>query len=263
MKLEIEHLVCGYRKKTILPDVSFTVESGDFICILGVNGTGKTTLFKTLLGLLPSKGGTVKVDGEDATKWSVKKRAKYFGYIPQFHTPPFPYTALQVVTMGRTGHMSSISSPKDEDVEVALDAMKALNIEYLKDSVYTEISGGERQMVLVARAITQNPKFILMDEPTSNLDFGNQTRVLNEVIKLTEKGIAVIMTTHSPNHVFIDKSKVLMIRDKSGHYSFGRGSDIITESSLTDIYKVPVAIIQEERESNLIKSCVPLMGVMK
>lgn len=259
MRFSVENLAVGYRKKNILSGVSFSVESGDFMCILGTNGTGKTTLFKSLLGLLPLQGGSVKVDGEDISSWSVKKRSHYFGYIPQFHTPPFPYTALQVVTMGRIGHISSVSAPKEEDIAAALDAMKSLDIEYLKDEPYTEISGGERQMVLVARAITQNPSVILMDEPTSSLDFGNQTRVLNEVVKLTEMGMAVIMTTHSPDHVFIDKTKVMMIMDKRGHFKYGPADEIITEESLTHMYGVPVSIIHEEREGRVIRSCVPMM----
>lgn len=259
MKLEVNDAVCGYRLKTIVNGISFDVSSGEILCLLGPNGVGKTTLFKTILGFLHLKGGSITVDGEDISKWSRKRFAQAIGYVPQAHTPPFPFTAESVVTMGRTAHLGTFSTPSAEDQRIALEAMRALEIEYLKDQIYTEISGGERQMVLIARALTQQPQILVMDEPTSSLDFGNQIRVLRQIKKLAESGLGVVMTSHFPDHAFLCSSKVaLMWR---GGFDIGTPEEIVTEDNLNKVYGVGVKVTQTSLPGGeTLKACIPLMS---
>ena len=188
MTFSLSHMTCGYHGRPVLSDVSFSVETGDILCILGPNGVGKTTLFKSMLGLLSPLSGTLTLDGEDISRWSNRKKAQYIGYIPQSHTPLFPYTVLQVVVMGRVSRLGLFASPGKGDYAAAEQALEALEILSLRDRIYTELSGGERQMVLIARAIAQQPQVLLMDEPTANLDYGNQARVLSQIRRLAPAG---------------------------------------------------------------------------
>lgn len=258
MRLEISHLSCGYRKKPVLRDISFAVETGECLCLLGPNGVGKTTLFKTVLGLLPPLSGQITVDGEDISGWPEPRRAKIFGYVPQYHTPPFAYSVLQIVTMGRVAHMGMSAAPDAEDVRKAMRALELLGIERLAQTPYTQISGGERQMALIARALAQEAKFLLMDEPTANLDYGNQARVLREIRQLTERSLSIIMITHAPDQAFACKSSVLLFSpDRS--YRCGAAEDILTEQTLSSVYGIPVGILTGTHEHQVVKGCVPLL----
>ncbi len=259
MNLEARKIACGYSNHPVLNDISLTVGSGEILCLLGPNGVGKTTLFKSILGLLTLQGGGIFIDGESVEKWSRKQLAQVIGYVPQVHTPPFPFSVLDVVIMGRISHMGPFSSPTEEDRKMAEENLERLEISYLKDRVYTEISGGERQMVLIARALTQNPKILVMDEPTSNLDFGNQVRVLKQVNRLASEGIAVIMTSHFPDHAFLCSSKVGLLQ-KDSSFLTGNADEIITEENLKNAYGIDVRVISVNDETvGKIKSCVPLV----
>ncbi|WP_286723693.1 ABC transporter ATP-binding protein, partial [Pelotomaculum sp. PtaB.Bin117] len=196
MILEIKDASFGYSQKTVLRNISFNVGAGELLCLLGPNGVGKTTLFKSILGFIAIKGGEIILDGQNIKKWSKSRLAKAVGYVPQAHTTPFPYTVLDVVLMGRIAHLGPFSSPSRDDVKIAEESLERLGVSFLKDMTYTEISGGERQMALIARALTQKPQILILDEPTSNLDYGNQVRVLLQIKKLSEEGIGVIMTSH-------------------------------------------------------------------
>jgi iron complex transport system ATP-binding protein len=143
-----------------------------------------------------------------------KARARLIGYVPQSHAPPFPFKALDVVTMGRTAHISLFSAPSKNDVEIAEASLESVGAAHLADRVYTEISGGERQLVLIARALAQQPQTLIMDEPTANLDFGNQVKTLALIGRLAEMGLAIILTTHFPEHAFMCSSKVAMIKNR-------------------------------------------------
>ena len=195
MILEVKAASFGYAKRTVLRNISFKVATGEFLCLLGPNGVGKTTLFKSILGFLDVRAGEVTLDGQNIKKWSKPRLAKAIGYVPQAHTPPFPYTVLDVILMGRMAHLGLFSSPSREDVKIAEESLEKLSISFLKNMTYTEISGGERQMVLIARAITQKPQLLILDEPTSNLDYGNQVRVLLQIRKLSDQGISILMTS--------------------------------------------------------------------
>ena len=257
------HIDCGYGKIRILHDISLQVSSGEAFCLLGPNGVGKTTLFKTILGFLPLLSGLITIDGEDISTWSDRRKAQVIGYVPQVHTPPFPFTVIDVVTMGRTAHLGPMASPSKHDVEIAEDALKELGISNLSQKIYTEISGGERQMVLVARALAQQPKILIMDEPTANLDFGNQVRVLEQINRLTAQGMAIIMTTHFPDHAFLCPGTVGLL--EHDRLTVGRAQDVVTEERLQCAYGVDVRIIQHAYlDVGLLRSCIPIVsGIAK
>lgn len=260
MKLEINHAICGYGSRTVLRDISFDVETGDILCLLGPNGVGKTTLFKSILGFLKLQGGEILLDGEDIQYWPRSRLAKAIAYVPQAHTPPFPYDVLEVVVMGRTAHLGVFTSPSKKDIAIAEEALETLNVSFLKDRIYTEISGGERQMVLIARALTQQPKILVMDEPTSNLDFGNQVRVLEQINHLSKKGLAVIMTSHSPNHAFICSTKVVIMQ-RDSVFKQGRATDVMTEENLKAAYGIKLKITSiDNGNGKKFNTCVPLIN---
>jgi iron complex transport system ATP-binding protein len=228
--------------------------AGDALCLLGPNGVGKTTLFKAMLGFIKVQTGQILLNGEDISKWSRRQFAAKVGYIPQEHNPPFPFKVLDVVVMGRTAYMHTFAAPGPRDFAIAEEALHTLDSGYLKDRIYTEISGGERQLVLIARALAQQPEILIMDEPTSNLDFGNQIRVLKHIKKLVQEGnLGVIMTTHTPNHAFIFASKVAIL-GKNNTFVFGSPEEVITEQNLKAVYGVDVKIIDEEKQ----KMCMPV-----
>ncbi|MCR3760477.1 ABC transporter ATP-binding protein [Clostridium felsineum] len=259
MKLELKTLSCGYKENLIVNQISLKIISGEIVCLLGPNGVGKTTLFKTILGFLKSKNGEILLDGEDITKFSREKLAKLIAYVPQAHTPPFPFKVIDVVIMGRTAHLKTFEAPKKIDYEIAEKALEDLNIEYLKDKSYTNISGGERQLVLIARALTQEPKLLVMDEPTSNLDFGNQIRVLAQIKRLSEKGLGVLMTSHSPDHVFLCSSKVVLLQ-RDNKFTVGTIDEVMTEENLSSCYGVKIKIISTNVNGAVVKSCIPMLN---
>lgn len=260
MKLEIRQAICGYGENAVLKDISFHVDTGEILCLLGPNGVGKTTLFKSILGFQKLLGGQILLDGENVQNWPRSRLAKVIGYVPQAHTPPFPFSVLDVVVMGRTAHLGMFSSPAKKDVDIAEEALETLNVSYLKDKIYTEISGGERQMVLIARALAQQPQILVMDEPTSNLDFGNQIRVLEQINRLSKSGLAVIMTSHFPDHAFLCSTKVVIIQ-KNGSFKTGSAEIIMTEENLRAAYGVEVKIATVETGAGgKINTCVPLIS---
>lgn len=259
MKLEIKNLSCGYGKKTIVEDLSVSVEGGEVLSLLGPNGVGKTTFFKTILGFLKPHNGDIYVDGYNVKECRKNELARKIGYVPQAHEPPFPFTVLDVVVMGRTAHLGIFKSPSKEDYKIAEDALESLEVLYLRDKIYTEISGGERQMVLIARALTQKSEVLIMDEPTSNLDFGNQVRVLDQINKLAKSGLGIIMTSHFPDHAFLCSSKVALLQ-RNHRFIVGEVEEVITEENLRSAYGVDVKIVSETSDDGqVIKSCVPLL----
>ncbi len=257
--LTIQDASCGYGPKVILSNVNLAVEKGEVLCILGPNGVGKTTLFKTILGFIHLLNGEIFVDQQNLRKLSSKNKARVIGYVPQIHNPPFPFVVSDVVLMGRTAHIRNFSSPSKEDQRIACQCMDALQITNLQDRIYTELSGGERQLVLIARALAQQPKILIMDEPTSNLDFGNQVRVLRQINELARQGLTVVMTSHFPNHAYLCASKVALVRS-SKTIQIGTSDEIITEENLRETYGIDVKITSvSDRNGHAVKACIPLL----
>jgi len=237
----------------IFEDINFSVKKGDIFCILGANGTGKTTLIKCLNGLMKLNSGKVQLSGKDIYSLNHADIAKNIGYIPQKHNSTFPFTVLDVVLMGRAPHLDLFSSPGEKDIKIAENSLKSLNIFHMRDKPYTEISGGEQQLVFIARVLTQEPGILILDEPTSHLDFGNQIRTLNIIEKLAKNGLSVVMSSHFPDHAFISASKVAIMKGKN-FIDMGTPDDVITEENMEKTYGINVKIMDIENR----RVCVPL-----
>ncbi|SHN67894.1 ABC transporter ATP-binding protein [Desulfitobacterium chlororespirans] len=262
MLFELKDGVCGYSAhKPVLRDINFTLTDGEVLCLLGANGVGKSTLFKSMLALIPILGGTLSIDGENILRWSRAKIAQKIGYVPQSTNPPFSYSVMDVILMGRAAHLGMMSSPKKEDEEIAESVVERLGIQYLVNKRYLELSGGEKQLVLIARALTQQPQLLIMDEPTTALDFGNQQLVLNQVHQLSQQGLGIIMSSHFPDHAFLYSHKVLMLKN-GGIYAMGAPAEVISEQTLRDLYRVETKIIATGIISNTtgseIKACISI-----
>jgi iron complex transport system ATP-binding protein len=260
MKLSVENLAFGYRGHLVGEEVSFTLEGGEVLCLLGPNGVGKTTLFKTILGLIVPLGGAVVADGDPVQRWSRQRLARLFGYVPQAQVGFFPFTVREVVLMGRTAHIGLLRSPSSRDGEMAEAFLRLLGIDHLANRPYTEVSGGERQLALIARALAQEPQVLVMDEPTASLDFGNQVRVLSEIKTLAGRGIAVILSTHDPDQAFLCAQRVAILHS-GGLAHIGPPRTVITPAVLRAVYGVEVEIVEIESERGEKHSiCLPSFG---
>lgn len=261
MEIVIDRAVCGYARKAVVEDFSAVVKTGRILCLLGPNGVGKTTLFKSVLHLLPLIGGRITLGGRDIAALSRKAFARLIAYVPQVHEAPFPFLVKDVVVMGRTAHLDTFGSPGKRDYDVALRCLEDLGVSALADKLYTKLSGGERQMVLIARAMAQEPAFLMMDEPTSNLDFGNQARVLGHVMRLARE-MGVIMTTHFPDHALQCQCDVVLMQ-RGGRYLSGAADEVVTEENLKNTYGVNVKVIDRVVDGLKIRSCVPVIAAEK
>ena len=256
---EVKNISFDYDGEEIFSDISFSIGKGDVLCILGPNGTGKTTLIKCLNGLHDIKSGEIFINGENMKKLSFKQISKHIGYIPQSHVPSFPFKVFDVVLMGRARYLNLTDSPKNEDIEIAMDALETLGIEDLKDKEYTNLSGGERQLVFLARVLCQKPDILILDEPTSHLDFGNQIKLLEIIDNLANTGLSIIMSSHFPDHAFLSSTKVAIMKDKK-FIDFGSPDDVVTEGNLKKAYSIDVKLIELD---NKRKVCVPMKTNLK
>jgi iron complex transport system ATP-binding protein len=241
MMLELRNLRFGYGAREVGRDVTLSVSEGEVLALLGPNGAGKTTLFKTMLGLLAPKKGGVWLDGVPITGLSRAQRAQKIAYVPQAHAALFPFTVRDIVLMGRAARLASFATPSKRDREIAMQALDRLGMTHLAARSYTEISGGERQMALIARALAQQPEILVMDEPTASLDYGNQMRVLSHIGRLANEGIAVILSTHNPDHVFMVADRVAFLHE--GHLAaIGPPETVLTVERLKQLYDIDVVI---------------------
>lgn len=238
----------------ILSDISFGIESGRTVCLLGPNGVGKSTLFKCMLGLLTGYSGKIIIDGAEIKKITPKQLARKVAYIPQSSIPAFNYPVSVVVLMGTTSLVGGISSPGRREVGCVEKALKTLNIEHLRDRMFMNISGGEKQLVLIARALAQQAKILFMDEPTANLDYGNQVRVLEQIKALAKQGYTVILSTHNPDQAFMYADDVLAILDGK-IAAYGAPNKVMDKSLLEKLYNVNVSV--ESLYSDSVRVCIP------
>lgn len=241
MLLEIENLYGGYGRGDIVKGVTASADAGDILCLVGPNGCGKTTLFRLILGSLKATSGKVFIDGKDTGQLSQKELARLVAYIPQYHTPIYEYTVLEIVLMGRASHFSAFDQPSPADREAAFNALEKINAVHLANEKYTDLSGGQRQLILIARAICQEAKVFVMDEPAANLDYANHQLLMDVIVDLAGKGYLVVMSTHSPEHPASIGSKVLMMR--AGRVaSFGPPEEVITSENLEAVYGVEMDV---------------------
>ena len=257
MRLEARALGFGYPGKPVGRNVSFSLGAGEVLCLLGSNGSGKTTLFKTLLGLLPAQAGEVVIDATPLRRLARAEVATRIAYVPQAHVAHFPYTVLDMVTMGRTAHLGPFARPGAHDHAAAFDALKTLGIADLADADYTRISGGQRQLALIARALAQAAPLIVMDEPTASLDFGNQALVLREIRPLAAQGYGIVLSTHDPDHAFACASAVALLHG-GGLVATGSPSEVLSPARLEAVYGLPVAV---EHLAGGHTVCVPDLSV--
>jgi iron complex transport system ATP-binding protein len=245
MKLEVLSLSFRHdnRQREILKSVSFGAPQGALTAILGPNGSGKSTLFRCVVGLWRPSEGQVLVEGRDTRKLSFAERARLFAVVPQDHDPPFPYRVFDVVLMGRASYVGMFSSPKKKDYEAAEEAIALVGIEHIKNEPYTKVSGGERQLTLIARALAQNAPIVILDEPTSHLDFRNQMRVLTTIRSIAkDRKVTVLLTIHDPNLTMLFADFVVVLREGSV-VANGIPQQVITEDLIREVYGVPTKII--------------------
>jgi iron complex transport system ATP-binding protein len=232
-------LTIGYSDRVVGRGLSVALEQGEVLALLGPNGGGKTTLLKTLLGIIKPRAGAVTIGGRALPVISLRERARLIAYVPQLHVPTFAFTVETVVLMGRTAHGNLFSRPSAHDRAVAARVLEQFGIAHLAPRPYTMISGGERQLVLLARALAQEPQFVVLDEPTASLDFGNQGKVMREIRTLAGLGHGVLFTTHDPNHALRAADRAYLLR-AGERIAEGAVRDVLTRARLEDLYGAPV-----------------------
>ncbi len=251
--LRAQDLSFGFPGRTVGSGVEFTLAPGEVLCLLGPNGGGKTTLIRTLLGLLPPHSGSVFLNEKCLEEKTRTEIARLVGYVPQAHAGAFAYSVSDMVLMGRTAHLSLFASPSARDREAAGRAIDTLGIGALAERAFTEVSGGERQLALIARALAQEARVLVMDEPTSSLDFGNQVRVLAHVRRLSAQGIAVLMSSHQPDHALQCADRALLLGEGKA-LALGVPREVITPETLRRLYGVNVRIMETADGAH---TCVP------
>ena len=254
-RLATEDLSYGYPGHVVGRHVSFSIGAGEVLCVLGRNGEGKSTLFKTILGLVPACAGAVRVDGGLTTGWSARRRALTFGYVPQTGGGGFPFTVAELVLMGRTAHRGPFSAPSITDRRAADEAIQTLGIAHLAQREWVRVSGGERQLALVARALAQEPRILVLDEPTASLDFGNQVRVLDAIRSVAEShGLTVLLSTHHPEQAFACADRVAVLAGGE-LMQIGPPAEVITSETLRACYAVEVTVLPVADDRYRV--CVP------
>lgn len=241
MSIEVKDLCFSYGEREVLHGVSFKAEQGEFLSILGPNGVGKSTLFRCVLGLLRDYTGSITVEGRDAKSLSIREAAKLVAYIPQSSHPAFNYSVRDIVLMGTTSGLGTFSTPKKEDVRRVEEALEKIGISHLAERCFHRISGGERQLALIARALVQRAPVLMLDEPTASLDFGNQLLVLTQARELAREGYTVIQTTHNPEQSYMFSDRILALRGGEV-LTEGRPRDVLTSDMMRQLYGVEVEV---------------------
>ncbi|NLC30292.1 MAG: ABC transporter ATP-binding protein [Chloroflexi bacterium] len=246
MQMQLEQVGFSYDgSRQIFQGIDFEVNAGEIVCLLGPNGIGKTTLLTCMAKLREPNQGRILLNGEDMAGLSTRDVARVIGYVPQTLQPSFDFTVLDYVVTGSAPWLGTFEKPNAEHYERAAQALKQMEIDHLRDKAYTRISTGELQQVSIARAIAQQSRFILMDEPTAHLDLGNQVKVLRLVKGLAAEGYGIVLTTHNPDQVLLLEAKVAVI-DRQARFHFGNWQQILTENLLSDLYGVEMRLIKVE-----------------
>ena len=242
MIYQIQDLTFSYPSSDIILDnVSFVINERGSYTILGRNGAGKTTLLKCMLNELTNYKGKIKLSDKNIQTLKEKEIAKLVSYVPQSSDCTFDYTVFEYVLMGTASNISLFSSPGKKEEELVNIALEKLMIEEFKNRKFNELSGGEKQKVTIARAIVNNPKVILFDEPCSHLDYKGQLQILSIIKELVDSGFSAVLTTHDPNHALMLNDKVLLFKNK-GKIELGETKNIITERNLKQVYGIDIKI---------------------
>ena len=263
MSIDVRELSFAYGKRQVLRQVSFRTSPGQLVAVLGPNGAGKSTLFRCILGFLPRYRGEIALCGHDLRSLDRRSLARLAAYIPQSSAPVYNYTVRDTVLMGA----DPFHGPGPSQQETADRVLETLGIRDLAARGINEISGGERQLALIARAMAQQAKILLMDEPTASLDYGNQFRLLRQVRALADSGYTVLLSTHNPEHAFRFATDVLVLREggvlfapakaaNAGVRAFGPAAETLTEELLREIYRIPLTVADIPVPGGSVKGCV-------
>lgn len=257
MIYEVDNITFSYpgSSRKVLDGASLSLDEGQILSILGPNGAGKTTLLNCMAGLLDPDDGNIMLCGEDMTKFAKKRVASIVGYVPQSHTPAFNYTVLDFVIMGCAPRIGMLGRPGKEEEDLCIETLKQLKIDHLMNRSYMEISGGERQQVMIARVMVQQPKVILFDEPTAHLDYGNQHKVLKLIRNMADQGYSIVITTHNPDHALLLGNRAAIV-EKDGKITSGSCQEIVTEEKLRKVYDVELCLLRID-ELNRTACLVP------
>lgn len=242
--LSLVDLRFGYAKETqVLRGVSLDVPAGSITAILGPNGVGKTTLLRIVLGALQPDAGEIRLEGKPQASYSRAQLSRLIGLVPQSEYIPFDFSVLEFVLLGRAPYLGPLEMPRAEDRAIALEALRALDLEHLRARAAPSLSGGERQLVTVARSLAQQPRLLLLDEPTAHLDLSNRERVLNVLRAQARAGITIIFTTHDPNLVAAIADFVVLMR-QGALLAAGALETTLTAEHLSATYGVPVRVLR-------------------
>ena len=251
MSLTVDNLSFSYGRHAVLQGVSFTARAGELLAILGPNGVGKTTLFKCVMGLARRYTGTIRADGADLSALSPRERAHRVAAIPQAHPLSFRYSAFDMVLMGTSHGLSPFAVPGERERAAAREAMARVNIAPLADRPFDHLSGGEQQLVFIARALCQQAKILLMDEPTASLDYGNRLHVLGVVRNLSRAGYTILLSTHDPQHALWYADRALALKE-GRMLALGTPRKIVTADLLQQLYGRRIDLVETEQGPVLV-----------
>lgn len=267
--IEVKNIAFGYEDVPVLEDVSLDIGHGEVFCLLGPNGSGKTTLLDCFLGLNKLEQGSISINGKNIADMHPSETARLLAYIPQSHQKNFPFTVFDVVLMGRTAYTGFFDAPDSSDREIASGVLTEMGMEHLSNRDYTRISGGEGQLVLIMRALAQEAPVLIMDEPSSHLDFKNEMLLLEMIIKIIKDGSrSVVLTTHSPYIAFFLENRRIPVRAgllEDGRLTeVGPPSDVLNTENIARVFGVNTAMIShcaDEDENEHLKSIIPINSI--
>lgn len=242
ISLEVQHAGFSYGKHSVFSDINFMLTSSDVMAILGANGSGKTTLLKCLSKIINLDSGQILLDGKKIQEYDSKDFFKQVAYVPQTKRPPFGFTALELVQMGRNAHLGFIQEPSDEDTQIALESLEKCGILDLKDKTCTQMSGGEFQLVMLARALATKPRLLIVDEGESNLDIRNQSIIMDLLQQFALNGMIVVMSTHSLQNALKISNKALLL-GKERKPLFGDSKSIICEKNINEYFGLKSSLL--------------------
>lgn len=258
--LELRHATFSYDGTTdIFTDLSCVISTDNIMCILGKNGTGKSTLLNGIMKMLPLRSGSVVLDGRDIREYAAAEFARKIAYIPQTYHMVFPFRVLDLILMGRTPHLNDMNRPSQEDYDRVMEAVLALKLEPLLDRACTQLSGGQLQMVMLARAIAQEAEFLILDEPTSHLDFGKQMETLEMIRRMHERGVGIVFTSHNPDHAFLLCDRVAIMNNGTFE-RVGSPNEVVNADVLSEIYGTKIEILSYGA-GGIGRVCVPCVDV--
>jgi iron complex transport system ATP-binding protein len=259
VRLEAHGLDYGHAGRAVGRGLDLSLDPGKALCVLGPNGAGKTTLLRTMLGILPPLAGRVSIDGVDAALLDRAAIARRIAYVPQASPSVFEFSVAEIVGMGRIAHLGRFARPSARDAAIIGGALARLGIAELAERPFGAISGGERQLALIARALAADARCIVLDEPTAQLDYGNQARVIDELGRLRDAGIAILLTTHEPDHALLLADQALLLQ-RGGAIASGPAAQVLNSRDLSRLYGIAVVVAEVEVPGGMRRVSVAAIG---